>query len=27
MIEHGVGTSTVKTYEIKQIDSDYFVED
>jgi restriction system protein len=27
MIEHGVGTATVKTYEIKQIDSDYFVED
>ena len=27
MIEHGVGTATVKTYEIKQIDSDYFVEE
>jgi len=27
MIEHDVGTTTVKTYEVKQVDSDYFVED
>jgi restriction system protein len=27
MIEHGVGTTGVKTYEIKQIDSDYFTEE
>ena len=27
MIEHGVGTATIKTYEIKQVDSDYFLED
>ena len=26
MIEHNVGVSTVKTYEIKRIDSDYFTE-
>lgn len=27
MIENGVGVSTVNTYEIKKIDSDYFSED
>ena len=27
MIEHDVGVSTVKTYEIKRVDSDYFIED
>lgn len=27
MIDHNVGVSTVKTYEIKRIDSDYFIED
>ena len=27
MIDHNVGVSTVKTYEIKRVDSDYFVED
>ena len=27
LIEHGVGVSTVATYEIKKIDSDYFAED
>jgi len=26
MIEHNVGVSTVKTYEIKRVDSDYFAE-
>jgi restriction system protein len=27
LIEHGVGVSTVATYEVKKIDSDYFAED
>jgi restriction system protein len=27
LIEHGVGVSTVASYEIKRIDTDYFVED
>lgn len=27
MIEHNVGVSTTKTYEIKRVDSDYFAED
>lgn len=27
MIEHDVGVSTVKTYEVKRVDSDYFIED
>ncbi len=27
MIDYGVGVSTVETYEIKRIDSDYFVEE
>ncbi|MGQ0551708.1 MAG: restriction endonuclease [Planctomycetota bacterium] len=27
MIDHGVGVSPVETYEIKRIDSDYFVEE
>ena len=27
MIEHNIGVSTVKTYEIKRVDSDYFIED
>lgn len=27
MIDHNVGVSTVKTYEIKRVDSDYFIED
>jgi restriction system protein len=27
LVEHGVGVSTVATYEIKKIDSDYFGED
>lgn len=26
MIDHNVGLSTVKTYEIKRVDSDYFIE-
>jgi restriction system protein len=26
MIDHGVGVNTVNTYEIKKIDSDYFIE-
>ncbi len=26
MIDHDVGVSTVKTYEIKRVDSDYFIE-
>jgi len=26
MIDHGVGVSTMATYEIKRIDSDYFEE-
>ena len=26
MIDHGVGVSTTKTYEIKRVDSDYFAE-
>jgi restriction system protein len=27
MIDFGLGVSTVNTYEIKRIDSDFFVED
>ena len=27
MIDHNVGVSIVKTYEIKRVDSDYFIED
>ena len=27
MIDHNVGVSTVKTYEVKRVDSDYFIED
>lgn len=27
LIDHGVGVSTVATYEVKKIDSDYFVEE
>ena len=27
MIDHNVGVSTVKTYEIKRVDTDYFIED
>ncbi len=27
MIDHGVGTTTTATYQVKRIDSDYFVED
>ena len=27
MIDHNVGVSTVKTYEIKRVDSDYFIAD
>ena len=27
MIEHGVGLSTINTYNVKTIDSDYFEED
>lgn len=27
MIDHNVGVSTVKTYEIKRVDSDYFIEE
>jgi len=27
MIEHGVGVSTVASYEIRKIDSDYFTEE
>jgi len=27
MIEHNLGVSAVTAYEIKRIDSDYFVED
>ena len=26
MIDHNVGVSTVKTYEIKRVDSDYFID-
>ena len=26
MIDHNVGVSTVETYEIKRVDSDYFAE-
>ena len=26
MIDHNVGVSIVKTYEIKRVDSDYFIE-
>jgi hypothetical protein len=26
MIDHNIGVSTVKTYEIKKLDSDYFEE-
>lgn len=27
MYEHGIGASTVVTYEVKKIDSDYFVDE
>jgi restriction endonuclease Mrr len=27
MIDHGVGVSTVNTYELKKVDSDYFSEE
>jgi restriction system protein len=27
LIEHGVGVSTVATYEVKRVDTDYFVEE
>jgi len=27
MIDYGIGVSTVANYEIKRIDSDYFVEE
>jgi restriction system protein len=27
MIEHGIGTSTVGSYAVKRIDSDYFLEE
>jgi len=27
MIEHNVGVSTVASYEVKKIDTDYFIED
>ena len=27
MIEHNLGVSTVNSYEIKRMDSDYFIED
>jgi restriction system protein len=27
MIEHNVGVQTEKTYEIKKIDNDFFIED
>ena len=27
MIEHDVGVSTSRSYELKKIDSDYFIED
>ncbi|RKU11916.1 hypothetical protein C6501_11925 [Candidatus Poribacteria bacterium] len=27
MIEHNIGVSTTKTYEIKRVDSDYFTEE
>jgi len=27
MIDHGVGVSTIETYAVKKIDSDYFMED
>lgn len=26
MIDHNVGVSTMETYEIKRVDSDYFAE-
>jgi restriction system protein len=27
MIEHNVGTTTARTYEVKRVDNDYFEED
>ncbi len=27
MIDHNVGVSTIPTYELKKIDSDYFMEE
>ncbi len=27
MIEHGLGVTTVETYDIKRIDTDYFIEE
>ena len=27
MIDHGIGVTTARTYTIKKLDSDYFVED
>jgi restriction system protein len=27
MIDHGVGTTSTATYEVKRIDSDYFMEE
>ena len=26
MVDHGVGVSTVRSYEVKRVDSDYFSE-
>lgn len=27
MVQHGLGVSTVETYELKRIDSDYFQDE
>jgi restriction system protein len=27
MVDHGVGVSTIQTYDVKKVDSDYFVEE
>ena len=27
MIDHGIGVTTVTSYEVKRVDSDYFIED
>ena len=27
MADHGVGVSTIGTYEVKRVDSDYFLEE
>jgi restriction system protein len=27
MIDHGIGVSTSRTYDLKRVDSDFFLED